>query len=154
MEAAVGEAQKVVKKQKVCEAKVAKNLQELIDLVNEARRSMGNPSNQPEQVLQELGRRIEEVGPLQSAVAQTKELHAGVGKLGKVRGGGSAHACGEPYSRAHACVHGTLTRARMGRTPGAGQGHGHAAGRVQGHAGRAHGRRAAQPGRPGAGPGD
>lgn len=83
LDAAVSEVHKVVKKQKTSEAKVDKSLQDLIDLVTEARNSLSDASTCPEQVLQELGKRIEAAGPIDSAVSYTKELHSAIGKLGK-----------------------------------------------------------------------
>lgn len=103
LDTAVAEAQKVCKKQKTCEAKVDSHLQELIQLVTEAKARMDDPSASAEQVLAELGRRIEEAGPLRNAVSQTKELHSAVGKLGKV--GFTCACCWHVWAQAHACMH-------------------------------------------------
>jgi len=86
LEAAQGEAQKVVKKQKVCEGKVNRSVQDMIDLVTQARSVMsagGEGGEPPEAVLAQLRSKLASDGPLSAATDSTKDLHSAVGKLGK-----------------------------------------------------------------------
>lgn len=84
LEVATGEAQKALKKQKTCEDAVDRSLTDMIEMVTQVRASLGQSSEQPEVVLQQLRSKLEGPGMLGAAVSQTKDLHSAVGKLGKV----------------------------------------------------------------------
>jgi hypothetical protein len=105
MQAAVVEAEKVLKKQRTCGAKVDQSLQELIDLAQGAKAALqGDPSLPADQVLASIKLKLEDKGTsaLQNAVAQTKELHSAIGKLGKVGCCPKACCCPCHVRRAHA----------------------------------------------------
>lgn len=90
--AARDEACKLVKKQRVCEARVDAGLDAAIQAVQAASERLRQGGGGV--ALPELQQRVEEV--LGEANAQTKELHSAVNKLGKVgmagRGAGRGQA--------------------------------------------------------------
>ncbi len=84
----------VSKKQKTCEAKVDRNLEELINLVQAAKAKLcSDLTTSPESVLDDLRHQIKDKKPIQNAVACTKELHSTVGKLGKAIEMGQQDVC-------------------------------------------------------------
>ena len=79
---AAAEADKVVKKQKVCSNKFASAVDSLLAAVNDSRDKL--QSGKTESVLTELKDHVTQLGIPSEMHDQTKQLHQAVAKLGKV----------------------------------------------------------------------
>eukprot|EP00879_Flechtneria_rotunda_P028898 GHRR01031133.1.p1 GENE.GHRR01031133.1~~GHRR01031133.1.p1 ORF type:complete len:114 (+),score=35.16 GHRR01031133.1:190-531(+) len=84
IQAALDEAGKVVKKQKLCTAKVGDSLDKLIELVQScwAKLSAGSAN-----AIRELQAQAEKQGLMKDMNSSTKELHSSINKLSKVSNG-------------------------------------------------------------------
>lgn len=82
MDAALDEAGKVIKKQKLCSSKVSDCLHQLLQLAQQSRQQLlaGSTSD----VLQQLKAQAEKQGLLKEMNSSTKELHSSINKLSKV----------------------------------------------------------------------
>lgn len=80
---AAAEADKVVKKQKVCSDKFASAIDTLLAAVNASRDRL--QGGKTESVLTELKDHVTQLGIPNELHDQTKQLHQAVAKLGKVR---------------------------------------------------------------------
>lgn len=83
IQAALDDAQRVVKKQKVCAERVDGCIDQLISLVLAARAELA--SGPKPRAVKELQKKIQKLGLEKEMNSQTKELHVAVGKLNKVR---------------------------------------------------------------------
>ena len=79
---AAAEADKVVKRQKVCSSKFASAVDSLLAAVNDSRNKL--LSGNEESVLAELKTHVTQLGVSSELHDQTKQLHQAVAKLGKV----------------------------------------------------------------------
>lgn len=93
--ACVDECAKVVKRQRVCQTKVAGCLHQLIALASAARdkAAAGDAS-----AASDLAANVEAAGLIKEMNAQTKDLHTAVGKLGKVCAASHVSMYAAPYS--------------------------------------------------------
>lgn len=81
--AAIDEAGKVTKKQKLCAGKVSDALDRLIQLAQQSRQQLEAGSGDATAHLQS---QAEQLGLLKEMNSSTKELHSSINKLSKVRG--------------------------------------------------------------------
>lgn len=81
IEAALDEAGKVVKKQKLCASKVDEALDKLISLAKDARQKAAKGSGDS---IKDLLARAEKLGIVKDMNSSTKELHSSISKLSKV----------------------------------------------------------------------
>lgn len=79
---AAAEADKVVKKQKVCSNKFASAVDSLLAVVNDSKDKLQN--GKTDSVLTELKHHVTQLGIPSELYDQTKQLHQAVAKLGKV----------------------------------------------------------------------
>jgi hypothetical protein len=82
IEAALDEAGKVVKKQKLCNAKVENSLDKLITLVTACRANLVAGDRHD---IKELVAKAEQLGLVKDMNNSTKEFHSSINKLSKVR---------------------------------------------------------------------
>jgi hypothetical protein len=82
MDAALDEAGKVIKKQKLCSSKVSDCLDQLLQLAQQSRQQLLAGSTGD--VLQQLKAQAEKQGLLKEMNSSTKELHSSINKLSKV----------------------------------------------------------------------
>lgn len=83
MDAALDEAGKVIKKQKLCASRVSDCLDQLITLAQQSRQQLAAGADGD--VLQQLQAQAEKQGLLKEMNSSTKELHSSINKLSKVR---------------------------------------------------------------------
>lgn len=81
--AAIDEAGKVTKKQKLCAGKVSDALDRLIQLAQQSRQQLEAGSDD---AIAQLQSQAEQLGLLKEMNSSTKELHSSINKLSKVRG--------------------------------------------------------------------
>eukprot|EP00798_Chlamydomonas_sp_ICE-L_P020453 gene20453-27241_t len=81
LESALEEAEKVVKRQKVCESKVSDSLDIIIESFTKARDALEAGAG-VEQLMPEL--QASTAAKLKDATSQVKDLHTSIGKLGKI----------------------------------------------------------------------
>lgn len=81
IEAALDEAGKVIKKQKVCAAKVSDCIDRLIQLAQASRLQLASGT---EDAIEQLQAHAEQLGLVKEANSSTKELHSSINKLSKV----------------------------------------------------------------------
>lgn len=117
LEAALDDAGKVLMKQRACEARCDASVDQLISLVLEARAKLaaGNAG-----AVAELQKQIQKLGLEKEMNSHTKELHAAVGKLNKVRRAATrACACARccAPTRARAAPQGSGTMHALSRRP-------------------------------------
>ncbi|EFN56715.1 hypothetical protein CHLNCDRAFT_144112 [Chlorella variabilis] len=85
VEAALREADKAAKKQKVCAASSAQAINKMLQAVGKARQQLlAAPAAPPQAVLQELHAELAAADVARAMTADTKDLHGAVSKLGKV----------------------------------------------------------------------
>mmetsp|Transcript_2254 Transcript_2254/g.5059 ORF Transcript_2254/g.5059 Transcript_2254/m.5059 type:complete len:392 (+) Transcript_2254:89-1264(+) len=84
LDAALDEAGKVIKKQKTCDSKVSVCIDQLIDAVSNARASLlADPNLSTEVAMQQLSKKLDEMGVMKEMNSQVKDLHSSVNKLSK-----------------------------------------------------------------------
>ena len=88
--AAAAEADRVVKRQKLCSTKFSSTVDNLLDLVNSSRVKLDQNPGETAEVIEALKRQITQLNVSSDLHDQTKQLHSAIGKLGKVR---AAVAC-------------------------------------------------------------
>lgn len=81
IEAALDEAGKVVKKQKLCASKVNESLEKLLKIANDARDKAAAGSCD---VITDMLAKAEKMGLVKDMNSSTKELHSSISKLSKV----------------------------------------------------------------------
>lgn len=81
--AAIDEAGKVTKKQKLCAGNVSDALDRLIQLAQQSRQQLEAGSDD---AIAQLQSQAEQLGLLKEMNSSTKELHSSINKLSKVRG--------------------------------------------------------------------
>lgn len=96
-EAALDEAGKVVKKQRLCAAKVNDAIDKLIKLAKDAREQAAAGSGD---AIKDLLAKAEKLGIAKDMNSSTKDLHSSIGKLGKVR---SSELCGRSGPTSSLC---------------------------------------------------
>lgn len=85
VEAALREADKAAKKQKVCAASSAQAINKMLQAVGKARQQLlAAPAAPPQAVLQELHAELAAADVARAMTADTKDLHGAVSKLGKI----------------------------------------------------------------------
>lgn len=99
MEAALDDAGKVFKKQRACAERVGACVDQLISLANAARAQASSGAPGP---LASLKDQVQKLGIEKDMNNQTKELHAAVGKLNKVRRAALRAAARQRMRRRHA----------------------------------------------------
>lgn len=82
MQAALDEAGKVIKKQKLSASKVSDCLDKLLQLAQQSRQQLAAGSND---AIQQLQAQAEQLGLVKEMNNSTKELHSSINKLSKVR---------------------------------------------------------------------
>ena len=91
LSAALEDAERVVKKQRTCETRTDELLDQLISMVLATKAQLETEGAQQQQqqpaagALAALQQQVQKLGIEKEMNSQTKELHAAVGKLGKVR---------------------------------------------------------------------
>lgn len=83
IDAALDEAGKVIKKQKVSASKVSDCLDKLIQLAQQSRQQLASGSTD---AIQQLQAQAEQLGLVKEMSSSTKELHSSINKLSKVCG--------------------------------------------------------------------
>lgn len=81
MEAAIDEAGKVIKRQRVSAGKVADSVDKLIQLAQQARQQLAAGNSD---AIQQLQAQAEQLGLLKEMHNSTKEFHSSISKLNKV----------------------------------------------------------------------
>jgi len=81
MQAALDEAGKVIKKQKLSASKVSDCLDKLLQLAQQSRQQLAAGSND---AIQQLQAQAEQLGLVKEMNNSTKELHSSINKLSKV----------------------------------------------------------------------
>lgn len=99
------EADRVVKRQKVCSTKFASAVDRLLAAVNDSRVRLQAGSG--DDVMTELNQHVTQLGVSSELHEQTKQLHGAIAKLGKVNDGaiktGYVHSRQVDMSAQHAC---------------------------------------------------
>jgi hypothetical protein len=85
MQAAVDEAGRVVKKQKLCSQKVDDSIEQLIQLVTASKQQLQTDTGNAPEVLQHLRKQIDDLAIAKTITGSTKDLHKSVASLDKVR---------------------------------------------------------------------
>ena len=83
IQAAIKEAERVSKKQKVCNTKTNDCLSNLVDELTAAKHRIASEGSS-EAVLRDLNRRLGQLNTVHTISEQTKDLHSTVNKLSKV----------------------------------------------------------------------
>lgn len=86
MQAALDEAGKVVKKQRLCAAKVGDAVQQLLDAATAARDAVASGATSAQAAVGQLQAQVQQLGLVQDMTSSTKDLHSAISKLSKVRG--------------------------------------------------------------------
>lgn len=82
--AATAEADRVVKRQKLCSSKFSSTVDSLLDLVNSSKSKLEENPDGASQVLETLKQQLTQLNVSSDLHDQTKQLHSAIGKLGKV----------------------------------------------------------------------
>lgn len=82
--AATTEADRVVKRQKLCSDKFTSTVASLLDIVNSSKTKLDKNPEGAGSVIDELKRQITQLNVSDDLHGQTKQLHSAIGKLGKV----------------------------------------------------------------------
>lgn len=89
--AAAAEADRVVKRQKLCSTKFSSTVTNLLDIVNSSKAKLDQNPGEKGEVIEALKRQITQLNVSSDLHDQTKQLHSAIGKLGKVRAVGGMH---------------------------------------------------------------
>ena len=89
--AAAAEADRVVKRQKLCSTKFSSTVDNLLCIVNSSKAKLDQSSEEPAEVIEALKRQITQLNVSSDLHDQTKQLHSAIGKLGKVNAVGGMH---------------------------------------------------------------
>lgn len=83
MQAALDEAGKVVKKQRLCAAKVGDAMQQLLDAATAARGAVASGTTTAQAAIGQLQAQVEQLGLVRDMNSSTKDLHSAINKLSK-----------------------------------------------------------------------